>query len=65
MLQLPATKLCRKVGNQLRQPLLFAASFACRRFSSQLPEFDPNVDYYKALGLKQNATETEIKKAFY
>ena len=27
--------------------------------------FDPNVDYYKSLGLRSGATAAEIKKSFY
>src|SRR5580700_5664092 len=31
---------------------------------SQQIDFDPNVDYYKALGVSPKATEEEIKKAY-
>ena len=38
-----------------------------RAFSSgsQTLDFDPKVNYYKILQVKESATENEIKKAFY
>jgi DnaJ-class molecular chaperone len=29
------------------------------------PDFDPNKDYYKTLGVPPSATEKDIKEAFY
>ena len=36
-----------------------------KRFFMQPPDFDPNVDYYKALGVPSTATEKDIKVQFY
>ena len=36
-----------------------------RNFSSNLPEFDPKVNYYKVLGVVETATEADIKKEYY
>ncbi len=38
-----------------------------RKFSSgSAPlDFDPKINYYQNLGIKENATEAEIKRAFY
>ena len=30
-----------------------------------MPAFDVNIDYYKALGLKNTASSADIKKKFY
>jgi hypothetical protein len=38
-------------------------SSTLRRFG--IGDFDPNVDYYKKLGLKAGASEKEIKAAYY
>lgn len=64
MIQLPNFKVLAS-SSRLRKPLFFAAVHACRRFSQQLPDFDPNIDYYKALGLKTGASDAEIKKQYY
>lgn len=36
-----------------------------RSFSSQLPDFDPEKDYYRVLGVTNNSPDADIKKAYY
>ena len=36
-----------------------------RMFSAMGKEWDPRKDYYKALGVDKNATEKELKVAYY
>ena len=45
------------------KPTLYILSAAARTYSTI--DFDPKLNYYKALGVTEGATEAEIKKAFY
>jgi hypothetical protein len=38
---------------------------AAVRFFSQMPDFDPNTDYYRDLGISKTAPQSEIKKKYY
>lgn len=35
------------------------------RFSFSISQFNANKDYYKILGVEKNASESDIKKAFF
>jgi len=34
-------------------------------FSDQVPKYDPEKDYYKILEVSKDATDSDIKKAYY
>ena len=36
-----------------------------RTFSRMNQDFDPNMDYYKVLGVSKTEKESELKKAYY
>ncbi len=46
------------------QSLLLKSTSSLRSFSTSM-RFDSETDYYKKLGVKNTATQTEIKRKFY
>jgi len=47
------------------KPIFCYLPIISSRFMASIPKFNPGVDYYKTLGLKNTATESEIKKAYF
>ena len=43
----------------------FIGKFQMRMFSQFGKDWDPKKDYYKALGVSKNATEKDLKVAYY
>ena len=57
-MKIRASNLLRSYNQQLLR-------FPLRRFSMQPPDFDPNKDYYKVLGVPPSSSEKDIKLQYY
>ena len=57
--------LKRIIFSSQNSKFILRNSILRRPFSRMNQDFDPNVDYYKVLGVSKTEGENELKKAYY
>lgn len=49
----------------LTQQTFRTLTFTNKKYLFDPPKFDPSKDYYSTLGISKDATDTDVKRAYY